>query len=190
MSFKKNIANIVTFFRILGTVCIIFLSPLKLAFFIVYTVTGVTDLLDGLIARLSHTASAFGARLDSIADLLFYTVTLIKLFPFLWRTLPGFIWIIVGITLFFRLLSYVIAAIKFNRFAAHHTWLNKTTGLLVFAIPYFLITPCASVYCFIVCLSGVFSTAEDLYIHIFSAEYDENIKSVFHMKKQNAVGSC
>ena len=183
MSFKKNIANIITVFRILGTVCIIFLSPLKSAFFIIYTVTGITDLLDGMIARLSHTASALGARLDSIADLFFYTVTLIKLLPILWRTLPGFIWIIVGATLFSRLFSYVIAAIKFNRFAAHHTWLNKITGLLVFAIPYFLITPFAALYCFIVCSAGVLSTAEDLYIHITSDEYDENIKSAFQLKK-------
>lgn len=190
MSFRKNIANFITLFRILGTVCIIFLSPLKLLFFIIYTVTGITDLLDGLVARMSHTASAFGARLDSVADLFFYTVTLIKLFPVLWRTLPGFIWIIVGATLFFRLVSYIIAAIKFNRFAAHHTWLNKVTGFLVFAIPYFLISPIATIYCFTVCLSGVLSTAEDLYIHISSSKYDENIKSVFDVKNRDIAHGC
>ena len=108
MSFKKNIPNIITSLRILGTLCIIFLNPLEFSFLAVYTATGITDVLDGLIARLSHSTSAFGAKLDSVADLLFYSISLIKLFPLLWKTLPGFIWIIVAVILLLRIISYII----------------------------------------------------------------------------------
>ena len=179
MSFKKNIPNIITSFRILGTVCIIFLTPLEVPFFIAYTATGITDVLDGLIARVTHSTSSFGARLDSVADLLFYTITLIKLLPILWARLPSFIWIIVAVILILRTASYIISAIKFHRFASHHTILNKATGVMVFAIPYFLLTPLATAFCIAVCVIGLLSTTEDLYIHISSDTYNENIKTVF-----------
>ncbi len=178
MSFKRNIPNLITSLRILGTICILFITPLKPVYFVIYTATGITDLLDGFFARKLNVSSNFGAKLDSIADLLFYTVNLIKLLPVLIRMLPRFIWIIVAAILILRTVSYIIAAVKFHRFAAHHTWLNKITGASVFLIPYFLITPIGIVFCFVVCLVGILSTVEDLYIHISSDAYDENIKTV------------
>lgn len=181
MTVKKNIPNFITSLRIIGTVIILFLSPLKTPFFIVYTFSGATDALDGLVSRLTHTTSAFGAKLDSIADLIFYSVSLIKLLPALWITLPSYIWIIVGVILFLRILSYIISAVRFRRFASHHTILNKITGVLVFAVPYFIVTPFATVFCIAVCVSGFLSTVEDLYIHISSPFYDESVKSVFTM---------
>lgn len=179
MSFKKNIPNFITSLRILGTLFIIFLDPLKVPFFIAYTATGATDVLDGLIARVTNSTSSFGARLDSVADLLFYSVSLVKLLPELWRILPRFIWIIVGVILLLRIVSYIISAVRFHRFASHHTILNKITGVSVFAIPYFLLTSFPTAYCFAVCAIGFLSTVEDLYIHIFSRNYDENIKTAF-----------
>ena len=62
----------------------------------IYTITGVTDVLDGAIARKYGTTSEKGAKLDSIADLLFYTLILIRIFPVMWVTLPKKIWIMVG----------------------------------------------------------------------------------------------
>lgn len=182
MSCKNNIPNIITFLRFIGTVTIIFLVPLKAPYFAVYTLTGVTDVLDGLIARKTNNTSAFGAKLDSMADLCFYTVNLIILLPALVNILPGYIWIIVAVILLVRTVSYIIAAARFRRFASHHTWLNKVTGIFVFAIPYFLVSKFAVVFCFTVCMIGILSTAEDFYIHISSSEYNENIKSVLDIK--------
>ena len=179
MAFKKNIPNIITSLRIIGALCIPFLTPLSILFFVVYTLTGVTDIFDGFIARKMNIASEFGARLDSIADLLFYTLTLTKLLPVLWKTLPRFIWFIVAVILILRTISYIIAAVKFHRFASHHTWANKVTGAFVFAIPYFLVTKAAVVFCLAVCVVGIYSTIEDLAIHIFSDAYNENTKSIF-----------
>lgn len=178
MSLKKNIPNFVTALRFLGTFCIIFLTPLKLPYFIIYTATGVTDLLDGFLSRKLNAASEFGARLDSIADLCFYTVSLIRLLPTLKDILPGYIWIMVAVILTVRVLSYLIAAVKFHRFSSHHTWLNKTTGVFVFAVPYFLVTSFDVPFCFLVCLAGILSTAEELFIHLTSEKYDPDIKSM------------
>ena len=78
---KLNTADVITMSRMAGTILLAFLRPLSAGFFLVYTLTGLTDVLDGWIARRTKTASDFGAKLDSIADLLFYTVMLIRLFP-------------------------------------------------------------------------------------------------------------
>lgn len=58
--------------------------PLKsIWFLVIYTFAGLTDVLDGWIARKTGSASEFGARLDSVSDLLFYGVILIRFFPVL-----------------------------------------------------------------------------------------------------------
>ena len=66
-----GIANFITVLRMAGTGMLLFTAPLTPAFYLLYTLCGVTDALDGIIARATKTASAFGARLDSIADLMF-----------------------------------------------------------------------------------------------------------------------
>lgn len=135
-----NTADAVTFLRIVGTLLLAFLRPLSRGFFRVYALTGLTDVLDGWIARKTKTASDFGARLDSIADLLLYAVMLLRVFPVLWNTLPMDIWYAVAVILILRLSAYGIAAVKYRQFASLHTYLNKVTGGAVFLIPFLLVT--------------------------------------------------
>ena len=84
-------------------------------------------------------ASEFGAKLDSMADLLFYGVVLLKLLPVLWQMLPMTLWYAVAAVVFVRLMSYVVVGIKYHRFASLHTWLNKLTGVGAFLLPYVLV---------------------------------------------------
>ena len=175
-------ANTITALRICGAVAMAFLRPLCTAFLVVYTLTGVTDVLDGWVARKTGTASDFGARLDSAADLTFYGIMAVKLLPVLWRQLPRGIWWPVGLVLALRIACYVLAAVKYRRFAAQHTYLNKLTGLSVFLIPNFLITPLAAVYCTVACIVALLSTSEELAMHATRAEYDPAEKTIFRRK--------
>ena len=59
---KLNAADAFTFCRIAGTLLLVFLRPLSTGFFWVYALTGLTDVLDGWIARKTKTASDFGVR--------------------------------------------------------------------------------------------------------------------------------
>ena len=65
---------------------LLFLPLGSVRFLAVYTLAGLTDALDGWLARKTGTASPFGARLDSIADLLFYGILILWLFPVLWKS--------------------------------------------------------------------------------------------------------
>ncbi len=135
---KLNTADVITMFRIAGTILLAFLRPLSAGFLSVYTLTGLTDVLDGWVARRTKTAGDFGAKLDSIADLLFFAVMLIRLFPVLLKVLSVQIWYAVAGILILRLIAYCVAAIKYRRFAPLHTWLNKLTGGAVFLLPYMI----------------------------------------------------
>ena len=179
MKIKKSlIPNYITALRILGTVLLAFIKPLSIPFYIVYTICGISDVLDGIVARATKTATDFGARLDSIADLLFYAVMLIKIFPILLLRLPIEIWYIVAAVAIIRLCSYILAAVKYHRFAALHTYLNKFTGLLVFTVPYVLTFSISTVFCFVTSAVAGIASLEELIIHILSKKYNANIKTI------------
>ena len=135
----KYIANLITALRIIAAVAMLFTIPLSVPFFVFYAVGGFSDMIDGTVARKCGSAGGFGARLDSIADLLFYTVMLIKIFPTLWTALPKEIWYAVAAILIIRISAYLTAAFKYRLFASIHTYLNKLTGLAVFLIPFLLL---------------------------------------------------
>lgn len=176
---KASIPNCITAVRIVGTVFLLFTAPLSVLFFVIYTLCGLSDVLDGWIARATNSSTELGARLDSIADLLFYLVMLIKLLPVMWRLLPTWIWYMVGAVLALRLASYITAAVKFKRFASVHTRLNKLTGAAVFLIPFFCMLPWTVLYCSCVCVLAGIASAQELLFHICRSEYHTNKKALF-----------
>lgn len=177
---RLNTADVITILRISGTTLLVSLQPLSAGFFLLYSLTGLTDVLDGWIARKTKTASDFGAKLDSIADLLFYAVMLFRVFPSLWNNLPGKIWYAVAAIGIVRILAYLIAAVKYLRFAALHTYMNKLTGMAVFLVPFLLVTKYATVFCWAVCVVAAVASLEELVIHLFSQAYRPNAKSIFY----------
>ncbi|MDS1003847.1 CDP-alcohol phosphatidyltransferase family protein [Clostridium sporogenes] len=47
----KNIPNLITMIRILGITVLVFIRPFSEIFFIIYLICGISDILDGMIAR-------------------------------------------------------------------------------------------------------------------------------------------
>lgn len=182
---RLSAADIITILRIAGTITLLTLKPLSAAFFFLYALTGLTDVLDGWIARKTKTASDFGAKLDSVADLLFYTVMMLRVFPVLWSTLPRTIWYAVALILILRIAAYLTAAIKYHRFASLHTYLNKATGAAVFLIPFALVTAYASGFCWAVCILAMTASAEELVMHLRSQTYCQNAKTIFCRCREN-----
>ena len=78
---RKQIANIITSSRILCSIFMLFFPAFSVAFYILYLFCGITDMIDGTIARKTYSTSAFGAKLDTVADFVFVAacVTMRKL---------------------------------------------------------------------------------------------------------------
>lgn len=175
---RKNFPNFITVTRIIGTICLLFLDAFSRPFYIVYTIAGLSDVLDGWLARRLKVSSELGAKLDSIADLLFYSVMAIKVLPILLQKLPAEIWIAVGIILVLRLCSYLVAAWKYKRFASLHTYMNKLTGAGVFLIPYTILLPIFIPFCAVLSVIAGIASGEELFIHIRNKEYHSDVKSI------------
>ncbi|MBQ8310479.1 MAG: CDP-alcohol phosphatidyltransferase family protein [Clostridia bacterium] len=182
MTVYKNLPNIITGLRILGTGCLLFTKPLSTWFYIVYALTGITDVLDGFIARKTGCTSELGARLDSIADILFYAVMLIRLFPIMWEILPLWIWIAVAVVLLIRLGAYLTAYIKYRRFASLHTYMNKLTGASIFVYPFVMLFPIAVPVAAVVCCIAGAASLEELLMHLCRAGYSTGAKTIFMMR--------
>ncbi len=174
-----SIPNMITSFRVLGTFGLFFVEPFTLPFFILYTFCGVSDVLDGWVARTTGSITEFGSRFDSISDLLFYAVMLIRIFPAMWEILPKTIWLGVAAVIILRIISYTLAALKYRRFASLHTYMNKLTGFFMFCVPYFLTSMYGVVYCKCVCMVSAISTLEELLIHCCAKKYTTENKTLW-----------
>ena len=174
----KYLPNMITSIRIIGTACLLFMKPMTLAFYIIYTIAGISDVADGWTARKLKVTSEFGSRLDSAADLLYYAVMVFKVFPVLWDILPMWIWITVAATVVIRIVSYVLAAVKYRCFASLHTYMNKATSVVAFTIPYALRTPFDTIVCGACSVVMALAAVEELIMHIRMKEYNPKMKSL------------
>ena len=130
---KKHIANILTCCRILGSLLLLFFPVFSFGFYITYLFCGFSDMIDGAIARKTNSASQFGSKLDTVADLLFVIVSFIKILPAI--RLPLWLWIWCGAIATLKLSSIVWGYISKKQFISFHTITNKITGLLLFLFP-------------------------------------------------------
>lgn len=171
----KHIPNIITLVRILGTLVLIGTELSSIFFFVVYSICGFSDVLDGWIARKYKLTSELGARLDSIADMMFYFVMLLKMIPYLLEIMPGGFWVAINSVVVVRAISYIVAAIKYKKFASLHTYLNKLTGLSIFVMPYITQFTWFVYYVIGACVIAVLATLEELFLHITRKEYHANV---------------
>lgn len=181
----KHVPNCITSLRIIGTLALLFFEPSDVTFLIIYTACGISDVVDGVIARATHTTSKLGTVLDSIADLLFYAVMLAKVFWTLISILDFWVWCIVLAVILIRVASYAVAAIKYKRFASQHTYLNKMSGFCMFLVPFMLVTPADKLYCIAVCMVTGVASLEELLIHAIQKDYIPEQKSIFHRRKKD-----
>ena len=130
---RKHLANIVTGFRILGSILLLFFPAFSLGFYITYILCGFSDMIDGTIARKTNSQSPFGSQLDTIADLVFVAVSLCKLLPAI--HLPGWLWIWGGVIAVIKISSIIWGYVSKKQFVSLHTIMNKVTGLLLFLLP-------------------------------------------------------
>lgn len=143
-------------------------------------------MFDGSIARATGNTSELGAKLDSVADMLYYAVMLVKILPHLVRRLPEWIWYVVALVIAIRVLSYVIAAVKYRRFASLHTYMNKLTGALIFTVPYFFYGEATFGFAISlsVCIVAGLASTEEVFIHLNARDYDPDRKHLISVSRQ------
>ena len=129
----KHIANILTGCRILGSVLLLFFPAFSVAFYIIYLFCGFSDMIDGTIARKTNSISKFGSQLDTVADLVFVVVSIIRLLPTI--SVPGWLLIWGGVIAIIKISTIIWGYVSQKQLVSLHTLMNKATGLLLFLLP-------------------------------------------------------
>jgi len=173
----KSIANYISVSRIFLSLTMILLNPLSLVFCIIYVICGITDVLDGYIARKTNTTSKLGEQLDSVADLIMIMVLMFILFPIINLTVQIIVWIIIIVII--RIVSIIVVFVKYKTFGILHTYGNKITGILLFIFPLSFAFLKSDMSMYIICMVASISAIEELFIHLTSFEFKANKKSIF-----------
>ena len=130
---KKQIANSITLCRILGSMGLLFCPMFSASFYGLYLFCGLTDMVDGTIARKTGAAGTLGARLDTVADFLFAAVSFGKLMPVI--RIPVWIWVWAAAIAVVKLVNLVQGVLRRKQIPSMHTILNKVSGLCLFLLP-------------------------------------------------------
>lgn len=135
---RRNIPNLLSLARLAGTPLLYLLVHREpVGWFVAsYALLGFTDFIDGYLARTWHQTSAFGSKLDSVADIVFYLSTVyfaVALFP--QYVLPNRGYIAACVLLL--VVQVVASRLLVGRFLMPHTHLSRAAALLA-VVAFFL----------------------------------------------------
>lgn len=182
----KNIANDITILRIFFAIAMLLVSPFSYVFWVCYLLAGISDILDGIVARGLKQQSDFGAKLDSAADFIFAAA--IAVIMIVHVEIPVWLWSGIGIIALCRFLSYVIGYCKYHTFSALHTYANKAVGGILFIFPVMNSVLGITVSGILICAAALFASMEEAVITITSKELDRECRSMFHCTDSNGKG--
>ena len=130
MSYKTQLPNIISVFRLAGSISLLFYDVTEWPFWVLYALCGISDMVDGWLARKLHANTKDGAILDSVSDIIFVACCAIGLSPVL--AIPTWLWIWAGIIVTIKIINQLSALVVCKRFCFPHTLANKLTGFLLF----------------------------------------------------------
>ena len=119
-------------------------------------------MIDGAVARKTGTVSGFGSRLDTIADIVFVAVCLIKVLPVL--EIPIWLCIWIAIIAFIKVANIAVGYIRQKEFISVHSLMNKMTGGLLFVFPLTLVYMDLRYSATVVCMVATVAAIQEWYL--------------------------
>ena len=130
-------------------------------FNITYIYCGISDILDGFIARKSKSESEIGARLDSTADIIFVISSMVKILPVLHLSNGIIIWVV--FIAFIKIINIVCSYIYNKKMVLPHTIANKITGFALFVAPFIIVNTNSILFEIIVCSIATIAAVQEGY---------------------------
>ena len=157
----KNIANYISISRILMSIMLLIPETFSIHFNIAYIYCGISDILDGFIARKSKNESEIGDRLDSTADIIFVISSMVKILPVLHLSNSIIIWVV--FIAFIKIVNIVCSYIYNKKMVLPHTIANKITGFALFMAPFIIVNTNSILFEIIVCSIATFAAVQEGY---------------------------
>lgn len=176
-----NVPNALSAYRLFALPFILYAiyTANRNLFILLISINLISDILDGLIARLFNLQTEFGAKLDSVADIGTYLmaflgmITLEKAFVSSYK-----VEFIILIALW--IIPQLCALIKFRRFPSFHLWSYKVTGYVqgIFIFSYFTVG-FYQPYFYLMLLISCLAYLEELILVLMLPQLRSNLKSIF-----------
>jgi len=179
------IPNILSVSRIFLSLSLLFLpNMLSVHFILIYILCGITDIADGYFARMLKSMSVIGAKLDTIADMVFYAIIA---YFILWHMNMRYQLILVismSLVVLIRVINMIITKKKFFKWNVIHTTGNKITGSIIYTnIPIFIALKKMPIEILMLeIIIAILSALEETCIIIFNKKYDVNQKHFFYKR--------
>ena len=159
---KKYIANIITGSRIAFSLPLLFIPLSSAWFYILYLFCGLSDMIDGTIARKMGAVSKFGARLDTASDFAFMLVCSIKILPLI--HISVWLWVWISIVALIKIFNIAFVFVRKKKLISIHSVLNKITGLALFLLPITLtfVDPADSIV--VICALATIAVMQEAYL--------------------------
>lgn len=159
---KKYIANIITGSRIAFSLPLLFIPLSSLWFYILYLFCGLTDMIDGTIARKMGAVSQFGARLDTFSDFVFMLVCSIKILPLIHISVWLWMWIVMVALI--KIFNIAFVFVRKKKLISIHSVLNKITGFALFLLPPTLTFAPTTYSVAIICALATIAAMQEVYL--------------------------
>lgn len=175
----RHMPNVLSLLRILFAICLPF-ARTDGAFIVLYILCGLSDVLDGWLARRFGWMTALGSKLDSLGDLVFWAVVLGLLYL---RSHIFTLAFTVGLALIvaLRAANALITKKRFGQWGMLHSYGNKISGLLLYLLlPLAVLRGELPLWAIMVLfLSALLSAAEECILLLTMDAYDSDRKSLF-----------
>lgn len=147
-------------------------------FVIGFAIAGISDMLDGMVARRYKVVSTIGSAMDGYADAFLYTCIVFCI----WRVHPEIIKsffipvLTIGAT---QVISWLISLFKYSKITSYHTFGAKVWAVTLFVATFSIFAfNYAGVFLWIAIIVGVASNIEDMMITLVTPYWAHDVSSI------------
>lgn len=184
---RLTLPNLLTGFRFVAAPFLLGLAwyGYSLGFMVLLAVCFLTDLLDGLAARLTGQVSEFGAALDSWADVIIY-LTISLCCWWLWPDVVQRESVYVGMIVASCLLPAIAGFSKFGCFTSYHTWMVKIAAASMGLTLYVLFLGGSAWPFRVAAVICLLAAVEEIALTLLLPEPRSNVRSVWSVLNASA----
>lgn len=155
----KSLPNIISASRGVAALAMLFFPVFSPEFWVLYCWGGLSDMIDGRIAKMIHGESELGSRIDSVADIMFVICSAVLILPSL--DLPLWVWLWIAAIGMVKLAGIIIGSCRQGKLTVQHSKTNRLAGILLFCLPFAIIRIDVLIPAVIVCIVATLSLFED-----------------------------
>ena len=140
---RKYIASIVTCCRIFGSLLLLFFPASSVEFHIIYVICGISDMVDGTIARKISGVTQMGAKIDSVADIIFVIVSFFKILPTI--DIPRWLWIWGFVIALVKIGNVIFGYVAEKQFIIIAYYIEQDNGIVIVSCSFITALSCVEI---------------------------------------------